>query len=129
MNSKYFDESDFCCKGEDQGTCECGHDCYINPRLIELLDLLVDNMGGIVPEINSGYRCPEHNAAVGGVWNSQHTQGNAADLAVPDCMDIDTFEWYVKQLPFDGVGYYEDDNFIHVDVRDGGTGLEYYWEG
>lgn len=30
--------------------------------------------------VTSGYRCPELNAAVGGVANSQHTTGNAADI-------------------------------------------------
>lgn len=30
--------------------------------------------------INSGYRSPEHNAAVGGVKNSQHLIGCAADI-------------------------------------------------
>lgn len=30
--------------------------------------------------VNSGYRCPIHNAAVGGVANSQHLRGEAADL-------------------------------------------------
>lgn len=30
--------------------------------------------------INSGYRCPEVNKAVGGVPTSQHTKGEAADV-------------------------------------------------
>ena len=30
--------------------------------------------------INSGYRCPQLNARVGGVATSQHTKGEAADL-------------------------------------------------
>lgn len=30
--------------------------------------------------VTSGYRCPALNAAVGGVANSQHTTGNAADI-------------------------------------------------
>lgn len=30
--------------------------------------------------VSSGYRCPELNALVGGVSNSQHTKGEAADL-------------------------------------------------
>lgn len=30
--------------------------------------------------INSGYRCPELNKAVGGVSNSQHMKGEAADI-------------------------------------------------
>lgn len=32
--------------------------------------------------ITSGYRCPELNQKVGGVANSWHTQGNAADIHV-----------------------------------------------
>ncbi len=30
--------------------------------------------------VNSGYRCPKHNSAVGGVRNSQHMSGEAADI-------------------------------------------------
>ena len=33
--------------------------------------------------VSSGYRCPQLNTAVGGVRNSQHTTGQAADLAAP----------------------------------------------
>ena len=36
---------------------------------------------GIPMPINSGYRCPELNAAVGGVPTSQHMKGEAADIA------------------------------------------------
>ena len=31
--------------------------------------------------VNSGYRCQKHNAEVGGVRNSQHLRGEAADIA------------------------------------------------
>ena len=34
--------------------------------------------------INSGYRSPELNEAVGGVPGSQHVRGEAADIAAPD---------------------------------------------
>ena len=34
--------------------------------------------------INSGYRCPELNKAVGGVPTSQHVKGEAADIAAED---------------------------------------------
>ncbi|MFO1362937.1 MAG: D-Ala-D-Ala carboxypeptidase family metallohydrolase [Burkholderiales bacterium] len=34
-------------------------------------------------DISSAYRCPELNAAVGGVPNSQHAQGLAADFTCP----------------------------------------------
>jgi len=34
--------------------------------------------------ITSGYRCPELNKKVGGVANSQHIVGEAADIAISD---------------------------------------------
>jgi hypothetical protein len=34
--------------------------------------------------INSGFRCPRVNALVGGVRNSQHLQGQAADIRPKD---------------------------------------------
>jgi uncharacterized protein YcbK (DUF882 family) len=37
---------------------------------------------GIPFRINSGYRCKEHNVAVGGKPNSSHLRGMAADIAV-----------------------------------------------
>ena len=54
-------------------------------------------------KIGSGYRCRKLNKAVGGVDNSQHTKGQAADL----CIDGDLkkgrkwFEYIRDHLPFD----------------------------
>ena len=54
-------------------------------------------------KIGSGYRCEKLNKAVGGVYNSQHLKGQAADL----CIDGDIqkgrrwFEYIRKHLPFD----------------------------
>ena len=81
----------------------------MHPKLIELLEKLRAN--------------------VGGVPNSQHVLGTAADLAVPSGMTFNEFQWYVEQLPFDGIGLYPYQDFIHVDVRDGGIGSKIYWEG
>ena len=53
--------------------------------------------------ISSGYRCTKLNNAVGGVSNSQHTKGEAADL----CIDGDMikgkrwFEWIKTHCDFD----------------------------
>lgn len=38
-------------------------------------------------KIGSGYRCPVLNAAVGGVSNSQHMKGQAADLCIDGDME------------------------------------------
>lgn len=47
--------------------------------------------------IDSGFRCPEVNAKVGGVATSQHVYGEAADI-VPMTADIDkVFAWIVNE--------------------------------
>ena len=134
MLSEHFGKNEFWCRGQEQGTCHCNHSCKVNPRLLELLEQLRKNIGGRAIFINSGYRCPDHNSspAVGGARFSQHTAGNAADIAVPSGLSFGEFKWYVEQLPFDGIGLYkrgEYDGWIHVDVRDGGIGSKIYWEG
>jgi len=54
-------------------------------------------------KIGSGYRCEKLNKAVGGVYNSQHLKGQAADL----CIDGDLkkgkrwFNYIKEHLPFD----------------------------
>ena len=54
-------------------------------------------------KIGSGFRCERLNKAVGGVYNSQHLKGQAADL----CIDGDInkgrkwFEYIRKNLTFD----------------------------
>ena len=51
-------------------------------RLIEqLLDPIRAAWGGPI-SVNSGYRSPALNKAVGGVSNSQHMKGEAADITV-----------------------------------------------
>ena len=48
---------------------------------LEVLQPLRDYVGAPV-HINSGYRCPELNMVVGGVKNSQHCRGEAADIRI-----------------------------------------------
>lgn len=126
MASTYFSDAELQCHG--YGCCDGG--AYnVNPRLLELLDQLRENVGGPL-SLSCAYRCPTHNAEVGGVSGSQHERGNAADVLRPDFLTMGEFEWYVRQLPFDGVGVYHADagDFIHVDVRDGGVYGGYNWE-
>jgi hypothetical protein len=54
--------------------------------------------------VNSGYRCPALNTAVGGVSNSQHVTGEAADICDPRgrALTIDLgIELIFSGLPFD----------------------------
>ena len=45
-----------------------------------VLDPLREKYGKPI-HVNSGYRCPKHNLAVGGATQSQHMNGEAADIA------------------------------------------------
>lgn len=49
--------------------------------------------------ITSGYRCPTLNKAVGGVSNSWHTKGNAADLRIKDEEEAEAIFQALKTLP------------------------------
>lgn len=52
--------------------------------------------------ISSGYRCAVLNLAVGGVANSNHLYGYAADIHIPDvATGTDWFNWMRTHLLFD----------------------------
>lgn len=65
-----------------------------------ILDPLRDLVGQI--QISSGYRSPKTNKKVGGVANSQHVKGLAADLHPVNMTHSKMFEIIKKsKLPFD----------------------------
>ena len=76
--------------------------CNLCALVHHVLQPLRDAMNEPI-KIGSGFRCQKLNAAVGGVANSQHTKGQAADL----CIDGDIekgrrwFEWIKKNCEFD----------------------------
>ena len=54
-------------------------------------------------KISSGYRCEKLNKEVGGVYNSQHLKGQAADIDIQGDMAFGRkiFEYIRDHLPFD----------------------------
>ena len=54
-------------------------------------------------KISSGYRCEKLNKAVGGVYNSQHLKGQAADIDIQGDMAFGRkiFDYIKDHLPFD----------------------------
>ena len=52
-------------------------------KLADYLDVIREKLGKPIL-VNSGFRCPVLNKAVGGVANSQHIKGLAADLVCAD---------------------------------------------
>jgi len=58
-----------------------------------------DHFGPTV--LNSGYRGPELNEAVGGSSKSQHCKGQAADIEVPGVPNAELAEWIKENCDFD----------------------------
>lgn len=72
---------------------------------------------GVPIHVNSGYRCPELNKAVGGVPTSQHQKGEAADLSI-DGKAADILEALENSnIPFDQAILYRKQNFLHVSLK------------
>ena len=70
--------------------------------------------------INSAYRSPEHNKAIGGVRNSQHISGLAADVRTTVYTPKQLYK-VIEELIITGhmdeggLGLY--DTFVHYDIR------------
>ena len=62
-------------------------------RLADYLDGIREKLGKPIL-ISSGFRCPVLNKAVGGVANSQHQKGLAADLV---CADMESLEKVLRE--------------------------------
>ena len=64
-------------------------------------------------KINSGYRTIAHNTKVGGVSNSAHLKGYAADISTPNGKHQEKILIALRQAGFKRFGVYK--NFVHVD--------------
>ena len=81
---KYFTIDELC---KSDTAKKKGIDNTPTAEIKQKLEVLIDELLDPVREawgkpirVNSGYRCPKLNKAVGGVANSQHMKGEAADL-------------------------------------------------
>lgn len=98
-------------------------------ELLPAMNALIDNVLDPLREwygkaitVNSGYRCPELNAAVKGSKTSQHMKGEAADIDTGDRQQNKLlFEYIRKNLPFDQL--IDESNFawVHVSYRADGN--------
>lgn len=67
--------------------------------------------------MNSGYRTPWHNAAVGGASSSYHMKCMAADFHIPGVSKSKLIAYAMRNHGVGGLGCYPGRKFIHVDVR------------
>ena len=111
--SKNFSRSEF--------ACPCCGQVEVDPLLVATLQRIRDRAGPVV--VTSGYRCPVHNEAVGGVRNSQHIYGRAADIYVPGMSQAALLalvrEMVVNEEIYVGYAYgiKNSSRAVHIDVR------------
>ena len=115
----YFKAAEFKCKC---GKCEMPQNCPPD----ELIDLLVkvrEHFNAPVT-INSGYRCAEHNARVGGAASSRHTKGDAADFVVKGVPTKEVYKFVESMSEVEHCGLAIKNNaqsiykgFVHLDTR------------
>jgi hypothetical protein len=127
--TRHFKLSEFECRCK----AYCGYSVKLTPGLLTVVELIWERLNMTIPPgaprlpllIRSGYRCPLHNMDVGGVPNSYHIQGRAADLATRG-MSKARLAGIVRELveahiyPF-RVGFYRkrDHEVLHVDIGEG----------
>lgn len=105
--TKNFYRDEFACKGKN---C-CGHSAPIDLTHVNILETfrcLLD----IPLHVNSGFRCLIYNRSIGSNDNSQHPKGVAADIKIPENINIELMLTIAIEL-FGGVGIY--DTFFHLD--------------
>jgi uncharacterized protein YcbK (DUF882 family) len=104
--------------------CKCG--CEMPDDVLENIKELACNLQYIREYLNeplkitNAYRCKKHNKAVGGVKNSQHILGKAADIqcknitpnTMADLIDDLISKNYIQE---GGIGKYN--TFTHYDIR------------
>jgi len=80
-----------------------------------------------VTVINSGYRGPALNAAVGGSATSQHCKGEAVDIECPGTPNYDVAKWIEDNLDYDQLilEFYTpgipDSGWVHVSYKPEGN--------
>ena len=91
--------------------CPCCEEEHMDREFVQKLDELRSR--SVMPlKVNSGYRCPDRDLAVGGSGN--HTQGCAADIAVVSSQTRFIVLGNALQLGFKRIGIGK--TFIHLDT-------------
>ena len=118
--------------------CQCGqsHETLIASELVDKLETLYTALNCSKIIVTSGYRCPEHDKAVGGTSSGQHTKGTAADVCCyrQDGQPISskTVCCKAQDLGFTGIANITSSyQYTHLDVRTSGKwyGDEVYGNG
>lgn len=106
---QHFKVKEFACKDGSQVV-------FIDDHLVSILDILRNQIGKPV-HINSGYRTPTRNKAVGGAKYSYHMRGMAADIRVNGMSAKEIANKLNKIVP-DKCGIIVYSTWTHIDTRE-----------
>jgi uncharacterized protein YcbK (DUF882 family) len=84
----------------------------LHPALIIALQTIRDHVGKPI-RVNSAFRSPTHNKAIGGASNSLHTLGLAADVVIDGITPIEVAS-LANDMGLGGIKAYP--TFTHIDV-------------
>lgn len=103
--------------------CKCGRckKALIDDVLVAQLQAIRNHFGASV-NITSGYRCVDHNKAVGGDPHSSHMQGMAADIVVSGVKPREVAQ-FSESMGIVRIGLY--DSFVHI----GSGTVKRFWVG
>ena len=93
--------------------CPCCGLCHVDDWVVNRFNE-ARSIAGVPFTINSGYRCERHNKAVGGIIDSAHMAGLAADLKAEDSGTRFRIVDGLLQAGFLRIGIYP--TFIHADL-------------
>ena len=108
MKFKYFKYSEFD-SPDEPGSGEK----FMSDKFIIMLDMVRKDFGRPMV-INSGYRTESHNKKVGGVADSPHMAGVAADIKVNNSRERYELLLFLLKYKFHRIGIGK--TFIHVDI-------------
>ena len=104
--------------------CSCGksHETLLASELVDKLEALYAALNCSKIIVTSGYRCPEHDKAVGGTSSGQHTKGTAADVCCyghsGQPISSKTVCCKAQDLGFTGIANITSSyQYTHLDVR------------
>ena len=114
--TKNFSKEEFDCNDGSEMPINIYHNMV---KVANQLQILRNYLGKPI-QINSAWRSEEYNASVGGVKDSQHIMGRAADISVRDLNPIEVYNTIEKlimngEILQGGLGLY--DTFVHYDIR------------
>lgn len=117
---KYFTIPELCASATARALgIDNSADKVIEQNLRTLVDTVLDPLReawGNPITVTSGYRCPELNRAVGGVRNSHHLRGMAADISTGDVIDNRRLFQLVRDLGLPFTQLIDEHNFAWVHI-------------